>query len=125
MNSAVIIKLEYRLPDIEQFTPIHYTGFSANLAEQTSETFAGVQHTASLRFRIPKCDAEKDRLMVSLSQRRAIYRATDANGSVYTLGSDQRGAKLLYSRSIDGKAGGFNGYETVITSSYKGAPLIS
>ena len=125
MNSAVITKLEYRFPNIELFTPIGYTGFSANLAEQTSKTFAGVLHTATLQFRIPKCDAKKDRLMLSLSQRRAIYQATDANGAVYIVGSVKRGAQLLYNRTVDGKAGGFNGYEAVITLKFKGNPLIS
>jgi|SRR5665647_16362 len=125
MNSAVIIKIEFRFPNIELFTPIDYTGFSASLTEQTSKSFAGVLHTAALQFRIPKCDAEKDRLMLSLSQRRAIYQATDANGSVYKIGSSKRGALLLYNRTVDGKAGGFNGYEAVITLKFKGNPLIS
>lgn len=125
MNSAVITKLEYRFPNVELFIPISYTGFSANLAEQTSKSYAGVLHAATLQFRIPKCDAEKDRLMLSLSQRRAIYRATDANGAVYVVGSIKRGAQLLYSRTVDGKPGGFNGYEAVITLKFKGDPLIS
>ena len=124
MNSAVITKLEYRFPNVEQFTPISYTGFSANLTEQTGRSFAGVLHTATLQFRIPKCDDEKDRLMLSLSQRRAIYQATDANGAVYRIGSAKRGALLLYNRTVDGKAGGFNGYEAVITLKFKGTPLI-
>ena len=125
MNSAVIIKIEFRFPNVELFTPIAYTGFSASLTEQISKSFAGVLHTAAFQFRIPKCDAGKDRLMISLSQRRAVYRATDANGAVYLIGSDKRGALLLYSRTVDGKAGGFNGYEAVITFKFKGNPLIS
>ena len=124
MNSAVIIKLEFRFPDKEQFTPIDYTGFSANLSEKTGRSFPGVLHTATLQFRIPKCDTEKDRLMLSLSQRRAIYQATDANGAVYVIGT-KKGAQLLYNRSVEGKAGSFNGYEAVITFDFKGAPLIT
>ncbi len=124
MNSAVITKLEYRFPDQALFTQISFTGFSANLTEQTSETFAGVLHTAVIQFRIPKSDAEKDRLMLSLSLRRAIYQATDGNGVVYVIGSKERGARLLYNRGADGKAGGLNGYEAVITWKFEGISLI-
>ena len=124
MNSAVITKLEYRFPDQAQFTPIGYTGFSANITEQTSESNAGVLHKATLQFRIPKCDAEKDRLMQSLSSRRAIYQATDGNGAVYVIGARDRGARLLYSRTVDGKPGALNGYEAVITWEFSGTTLI-
>jgi hypothetical protein len=125
MNSAVILKLEYRFPTVTEFTSIAFTGFSANLTKQSSGSSAGILHVATLQFRIPKCDAEKDRLMVLLSSCRAIQRATDANGSVYLIGGNSRGAQLLYNRSVDGKPGGLNGYDAVITYKFKGVPLIT
>jgi hypothetical protein len=125
MNSAVIVKLEYRFPGTEEFTPISYTGFSASLAEKTESTFAGIEHKIILAFTIPKCEAEKDRLVLLLSSRRAIYQATDANGSVYTIGSATQGARFFYNRTVDGHPGGLNGYDALITYQSKGFPLIS
>lgn len=124
MNSAVIVKLEYRFPTTAEFTAIAYQGFSANLKEQISPTAAGNLHQATIQFRVPQCTAANDALLLSLSQRRAIYRATDANGSVYQIGDAKRGATLIYSRAIDGRAGGYNGYDVVITRKFKGAALI-
>ncbi len=125
MNSAVIVKLEYRFSGTEDFSPISFTGFSATLAERTEGTFAGVQYKIFVAFRIPKYDAEKDRLINLLSSRRAIYQATDGNGSVYTIGTIKQGASFFYSRTVDGKPGGFNGYDALITYQSKGFPLIS
>ena len=113
-NSAVVIKLEYRLQGNPDFIQIWFTAFSANVNQTQEETKAGIVYTNTLVFKIPKCSDENDAFLKSLASRRSVWRATDANEVVHVIGTDSIPSRLNFTKTIDGQPGNYNGYQLTI-----------
>ncbi|OFX56297.1 MAG: hypothetical protein A2066_12910 [Bacteroidetes bacterium GWB2_41_8] len=116
MNSAVITKIEYRLKGTEVFQEILFTAFTAKLSQLQEHTNAGTIYTNTLGFKIPKCTDENDALLKSLAAYRSIWKVTDANSVVHTIGTDDIPARLNFSKNIEGQPGNYNGYELSVTA---------
>ena len=110
MNSGVIIKIEYRLKDSAVYAEIAFTAFSAKINQAQERTDAGIIYTTSLDFKIARCSDENDAFLKSLSAMRSVWRVTDANEVVHSIGTDQIAARLNFVKAIDGQPGNYNGY---------------
>ena len=115
MNSAVITKVEYANYGSDVFTVLDIIPHSGKISESNEQTKAGLLYSTQADFKMAKSSVETDSILKSISGRRAKFRITDANNTIYMVGSDSRGAILTSTRSADGVAGGFNGYQCQIT----------
>lgn len=111
MNSAVVIKAEYRVIGSEQFTDLDIVPYSGSITEAWQKSMAGMAAKVTVGFKKEKWSAEFDSVAKGLLNRKAQYRITDANGVVRLVGTDQIPARLLYDSRVGAAAGSFNGYE--------------
>ena len=125
MNSAVIIKIEYRLIENQEFTEIKNILYSGNLSESIDRTKAGNLFKASISFKVAKVSPENELILKPINNRKAQFRLTDGNGFVHLVGDDDYPARLTYQKSQVGSPGGFNGYRCSITcNSPKGSSVL-
>jgi hypothetical protein len=116
MNSAVITKIEYRLLENPDFTILAFILYSAKFNEPPfKKTSAGKLYTTTLDLAIPKITSGNDTLIKSIADRKAQFKVTDANGTVYLIGNDQFPARLAHESALDGTPGSFGGYKCKIT----------
>lgn len=115
MNSGVITKVEYRiLPDVD-FSELDVIPHSGKFAEEVQRTNAGLLYSFSANFNIARLNQETDKTIAELSDRKAQFRITDANGTRHLAGDEFYPARLYASRNVDGQPGSFNGYRCTIT----------
>lgn len=114
-NSGVIIKIEYKFTEADEFASISFTPYSAKLDQSTKRTAAGWLHNTKVPFRIAKNEKATQQPISTLLQRKAIYRVTDGNNTTYTIGTDELKARLIYSLQLGGSPGSYNGREVEIT----------
>lgn len=117
MNSAVIVKIEYRLIEDQEFQVLKSILYSARLEENIDRTRAGNLHQSKINFNISKICAENELVLIPLKNRKAQFRITDANGVVHLVGNDQFPARLSYRKSESGTPGSFNGYRCQVSCS--------
>lgn len=115
MNAAIITKIEFRLLENPEFSILDHTFFSGTLKQDSQRTRAGMLYITVMDFSVPKIIQESNSIIKSLNNRKAQFRATDANGTIYLLGNDNFPARLLHQKAIDGTPGSFGGYKCVIT----------
>ena len=114
MNSAVVLKVEYKLIGETNFTDLQVIPYSGSISEDWVKSFAGVAAKISVGFKKENWSASNDIAMKSLINRKAIFQVTDSNGTVSLVGSDENPARLRYKSSVDGSASGFNGFDCSI-----------
>jgi len=115
MNSAVITKIEYKLPDQENFTVLDIIPESGNLKQEPKKTSAGIVYTAISEFLIAGISVELDNEIKSINNRKAYFRITDADDMVYLVGSTEFPARLSAQLDMGGTPGAFKGYRCTIT----------
>lgn len=115
MNSAVITKFEYRLLENPEFTLMDRILYSGKLKEESQRTGAGLIFTTIVELSISKITAENDAPIKLINNRKAQFRVTDANGTIYLVGDDRYPARLLHQKALDGAPGSFGGYRCTIT----------
>jgi len=115
MNSAVITKCEYRLIENPEFTIFDLILYSGKLKEDNQKTAAGILFTTVIELSISKITAGNDVLIKLLNNRKAQFRVTDANGTIYMVGNDNFPARLLHQKALEGAPGSFGGYRCTIT----------
>jgi len=116
MNSAVIVKVEYRFAkDTDlSFSDLNIIPYSGRLSENVSPKKAGKLHQVKLRFNIDNVNPDKDALLNFISDIPIHIKAYDANGRIHYIGDDEFQARLSFDKALDGKAGSFNGYRCSI-----------
>lgn len=115
MNAAVIIKIEYRLLENPEFLILDLILYSAKLRQDSQKTGAGTVYTTVVDLSVSKINQENNSIIKSIDHRKAQFRATDANGTIYLLGNDNYPARLVHQKALDGTPGSFGGYRCVIT----------
>lgn len=115
MNSAVIVKVEYKLNTGGDYHELDVIPHSGNIAEENAQTDAGIVFTTTARFKIAQSQPATDAVLNNLIGRQASFRITDANEVKYTIGDSSYRARFHYTRRADGSPGSFNGYECQIT----------
>lgn len=115
MNSAVIVKVEYKPNGENDFLTLDIIPHSGNIVEENKETIAGMVFSTKAGFKIAESKPVTDTLLNSLIGRRAIFKITDANGIIYTVGDSSYRARFQYTRRADGTPGSFNGYDCEVT----------
>ncbi len=125
MNSAVLIKIEAKLPGEPGFTLLDIIPHSGTLKEEPQKTNAGIRMVCVVDFKIARSSEEADTLLKKLLDRKTEYRITDANNVVYRVGSPSEPAKLSYNRILDGAPGSMNGYLCTITHQSRNGCIVS
>lgn len=115
MNSAVITKIEYRLLENPEFTILDIILYSGKLKQDQAISGAGEKYTTIVDVSVPKINPDNNSIIKSINRRKAQFRVTDANGTVYLLGNDEYPARLVHQKALDGTAGSFGGYKCTIT----------
>lgn len=115
MNSAVIIKIEFKLQTDENFTVLDFIPYSGKISDQVSTTRPGDFYNTTVNFNIAKAGSATDTILKTFKNRKAQFRITDANSAVHLVGNDDWPARLLYQKALDGAAGSFNGYRCTIS----------
>jgi len=115
MNAAVITKIEYRLLENPDFTILEQILYSGKLKQDPQESGAGTKFITIVDVSVPKLNTNNDSIIKSIDHRKAQFRCTDANGTVYILGNDEYPARLVHQKALDGTAGSFGGYKCTIT----------
>jgi hypothetical protein len=115
MNSAVITKIEYKLPDQENFIVLDIVPESGKLKQDPKQTSAGMVYTAISEFLIAGISGELDYEIKSINHRKAYFRITDADDVVYMVGSPEFPARLSAQLDMGGTPGAFKGYRGTIT----------
>jgi hypothetical protein len=115
MNSGVIIKIEVRMVGGSTFSEIDFIPESAKMKEEPRREPAGLSFLTTIDFKVAMLSEDNDSVLNAINNRKAEFRITDANDTVYLVGSVNYPARLLYNRSADGTPGSFNGYLCVIT----------
>lgn len=115
MNSAVIVKAEYKLIGDTEFTDLGIIPYSGSIAESWEKSFAGIAAKINVGFKKENWSATNNAAMKLLLNRKAQFQITDSNGTVSLVGNDNNPARLMYKSSVDGSASGFNGFDCSIT----------
>ncbi len=115
MNAGVILKVCYNLPGEINFTELDVIPFSGTFTEQSEIKEAGILFSAVANFKIAGILPETDILLKSLLGRRATFKITDANDTVFWVGDALYRARFLFEKRVDGTPGSFNGYQCSIT----------
>ena len=115
MNSAVIVKAEYKLIGDTEFTDLGIIPYSGSISEDWGKSFAGIAAKINVGFKKENWSATNDAAMKLLLNRKAQFQITDSNGTVSLIGTDQNPARLMYKSNVDGSASGFNGFDCSIT----------
>lgn len=115
MNSGVIVKVEYKPTGENDFLTLDVIPHSGNIIEENKETIAGMVFTTTAGFKIAESKPVTDTLLNTLIGRRAIFKITDANGTIYTVGDSSYRARFQYTRRADGEPGSYNGYICSVT----------
>ncbi|OFX52334.1 MAG: hypothetical protein A2066_00130 [Bacteroidetes bacterium GWB2_41_8] len=115
MNSAVITKIEYRLLENQDFTILDFILYSGKFKQDPDKSGAGVKYITIVDVSVPKINADSNSIVKSINNRKAQFRITDANGTIYLLGNDEHPARLVHQKALDGTAGSFGGYKCTIT----------
>ncbi len=115
MNSGVITKVEYRILPEVNFSQLDVIPQSGKFNEDPQKTGAGMLYSFSAGFNIAKLNQGTDEIISNLTDRKAQFRITDANGTRHLAGDDSYPARLYASRHADGQPGSFNGYRCSIT----------
>lgn len=114
MNTAAIIKFEYRLLESPDFSELVFTSFTGTIKKSTAKGDPGKLHTTNINLKVSEVTGEKTLLFDSLLYSKAQYRITDSNGRIHLVGDDNYPARLEYEAAIDGNPGGWNGYSILI-----------
>ena len=115
MNSGVITKVEYKPTGASSFTELAVIPHSGTISEQNKEIPAGNIFMMTAGFKVAGINPATDTILNNLAGPRAIYKITDANGTVYTIGDSSYRARLSYTHHADGAPGSFNGYDCEVT----------
>jgi len=115
MNSAVITKIEYKLPEEENFTVFDIVPQPEKLRENPDRSGAGAKLTTVVNFLIAGISNESSNAMKSIVYRKAYFRVTDADNVVYLVGSTDYPARLTYELQLGGAPGTFKGFSCTIT----------
>lgn len=115
MNSAVITKVEYKLPEDLNFSVIDFVPQSGKMNEEPKATGAGTIYTTIIEFNIAGLSVVADELVKRLNNRKAYFKLTDSEGLVYNVGSENFAARFLAKSALDGSPGSFRGYRCFIT----------
>lgn len=118
MNTSVIVKIEYKFKESESWTEMAFTAYSASMSEKTETAYAGRKAICTVNFRVPQANNSNSELLNQIASRRSMWQITDSNMQVHRLGNDTIRARMEFTKQIDGKPGGWNGYECVITYQY-------
>ena len=114
MNSAVITKVEYRLPDDEDFSSLDIVPYSGKINEEASRTYSGIGYSLKADFLIAGMSIEQNELINGLNRRKALFRLTDADDLVYLVGTETLPARMLATLDLGGAAGAFKGHRCTI-----------
>lgn len=114
MNSAVITKIEYKLPEQENFTTLDIVPQSGKLKEDPSRTTSGIIYNTVVDFLIAGVSAELNSQIKSIDARKAYFRCTDADNVVYLVGSADYPARIICQVDLGGTPGLFKGYRCSI-----------
>lgn len=115
INSAVVVKAEYRLIGSDTFIDLDIIPYSGSISETWKKPFAGLIATVAVDFKKENWSPTNNTLMKSLLNRKEQFRVTDANGTVSLVGSDKNPARLMYDAQVAAAAGSFNGFTCSIT----------
>lgn len=117
MNSAVLIKIEYRLIEDSEFTVLKNIIYSGKLSESIDRSNPGDLHKTKIDFHVSKICTENELVLKLIKNRKAQFRLVDANKVTHMVGDDNYPARLTYQKSLLGTPGSFNGYRCTITCS--------
>ncbi len=115
MNSGVITKIEYQPNTGGEFEQLDIIPHSGSFNEPMKETPAGNVFSFSSNFKIAEVKPETDIKLIGMTGRRGIFRITNVNDQVYTVGDSVYKADFTYTRRMDGTPGSFNGYDCQVT----------
>lgn len=115
MNSAVIVKAEYKLNTGGDYQELDMIPHSGTINEENAQTDPGMIFTTTARFKIAQIQPATDVVLNNLIGRQASFRFTDANGVKYIVGDSSYRARFHYTRRADGTPGSFNGYDCQVT----------
>jgi len=114
MNAAVITKIEYKLPDQENFIVLDIVPESGKLKEEPKRTASGIIYTTIVDFLIAGMSSGLNSQIKSIDSRKAYFRCTDADDVVYLVGSEDYPARLISQFDLGGSPGSFKGYRCSI-----------
>ncbi len=115
MNTATVVKAEFRAIASTEFTDLDIVPYSGSISETWKRTTAGTVATVNVEFKKENWSPENNTLMKSLVGRKAQFRVTDANGTVSLVGTNTNPARLVYSAGVEGQPTGFNGFACQIS----------
>lgn len=115
MNSAVIVKIEWKLKEADQFSVFDMIPHSGTLSENKEETAAGEVFTFNAGFKIARSQLATDKTLEAIRGQKVVFKITDANDVVYLLNDLRFRSRFSYTRRLDGTPGSFNGYDCQIS----------
>lgn len=115
MNSAVIVKIEWKKSADPEFSVFDMIPHSGTISESFEETSAGRVFTLSAGFKIARSNPTTDNKLAEITGPDIVFRITDANGLVYLMNDHRFRSRFSYTRRLDGTPGSFNGYDCVIS----------
>ncbi len=115
MNSAVVVKAEYRLIGVEEFTDFDIIPYSGSISESWEKSFSGIVAKVSVDFKKENWSASDNITMKLLLNRKAQFQITDSNGTVSLVGNNENPARLLFKSLVHGSVSGFNGFDCSIS----------
>ncbi|WP_372775642.1 hypothetical protein [Mangrovibacterium sp.] len=117
MNSGVITKVEYMPNTGSEFEQMDIIPHSGIFSEPTGNQNGNIYYSFAFDFKIAEVKPETDNKLDSMIGKRGIFRITDANNRVYTIGDAIFKANFTFTRRLDGTPGSFNGYDCSVTRS--------
>lgn len=113
-NSAVILKIEYKIQESDSWSELNFTPQSAKFNQTSKKDSGGWIHTSKVNFKMAKNQSTTIEPLKTLFLKKAIFRITDGNNTTYVIGNNKIKARLGYDIEVAGTPGGFNGREVEI-----------
>lgn len=115
MNSAVITKIEHKLPPASSFSEFVIVPESGKLRQDSKLENGETIYNAVVDFLIAGVTTELNELMNLMNNRKATFKCTDADNVVYLVGSTNYMARFNAQLDLGGTPGSFKGYRCSIT----------
>lgn len=115
MNSAVITKIEYKLPGAADFDIFDIVPETGKLSEDHKIVDGNLIYTTIIDFLIAGLNIDLKGLIRSLEGRKCYFRITDADDLIYLVGSVDYMARLSAELDLGGTPGSFKGYRCKIS----------
>lgn len=115
MNSAVITKIEYKLPGDEEFSILDIVPESGKVKEEPKRTNSGLLYNTVADFLIAGLSVELNEQIRLINGRKSYFRITDADELIYLVGSVDFPARLTAQFDLGGTPGSFKGYRCTIS----------